>query len=452
MNNLKIFFFIFILLIASCSIGPEYTMTKMPMLPTKFSIGNSKKTTNIDTLKWWESFKDDYLNKLVQIALKQNLTILQAKERINIAKENILSVQNEILPSLQTSISHNIMPKLETNSVGKLSSNWKIDPFGQKKHTESSKANFDGIYAQSDIAKLTIISKLISSYINARHLKERIYITNQILDLHKKNLELNRLKFSKGAISKLSLMKIEAEIKSAESEIYPLEKEFRVNVHNISTLLGYPATEFLYDIQRQPNSFQINLYIPVNIGIPADLIRNRPDIRYQEKKLTDYIAKIGIAKSDLYPSISLNGSISLSRDSRFPGNNTTWSFGPTIYMPIFDQKKTRSNIRKAEYLAQEQYISWKETVLNAIKEVENALSSVDEDKKNVIKNQDILELYEKSTSLSMINYIHGKYSLHDILEIQHNTEKAKIDLSIAKKQLAKDYVDLYVAIGSGYNL
>ncbi|XCD90640.1 efflux transporter outer membrane subunit [Candidatus Liberibacter asiaticus] len=451
MNILRAIFSLFIVLLAGCTVGPEYTKPHMPLLPTQFSIGNSKNLINIDTLKWWESFNDTSLNKLVKIALQQNLTILQATERINAAKENILSVRADLFPSSYASISHRFIPNLKTNSTGQLDSDWKIDLFGQRRHIESSLANLDSAYAQVDIAKLNVISKLIPSYIDARHFKERISIAHQILDLYKKNIELSHLKFTQGATSKLSLVKLEAEIKSIESDIPTLEKSFRMNVHNISTLLGYPATEFLHYMQKQSNNFQPNLYIPINIGIPADLIRNRPDIRYQEKKLADSVAKIGIAKSDLYPSLSLNGSIALTHDNSFPGYNTHWSFGPKLYLPIFDKGKIKSNIRRAESSAQEQYITWQETVLNAIKEVENALTSINEDKKIVTKLQHAVELHKKSMSLSMINYRQGRYSLLDILDIERATAKVEVDLSIAKRKLAKSYVDLYIAIGSGYN-
>lgn len=120
----------------------------------------------------------------------------------------------------------------------------------------------------------------------------------------------------------------------------------------------------------------------INIGIPADLIRNRPDIRYREKNIADSIAKIGIAKADLYPAISLNGFISLAHDNISPGYHSGWSFGPKLYVPIFDGQKIRSNIRRAESFAHEQYIiAWQETVLNAVKEVEDALISINQDKK-----------------------------------------------------------------------
>ncbi|CAL9917982.1 hypothetical protein LSO9J_40068 [Candidatus Liberibacter solanacearum] len=194
----------------------------------------------------------------------------------------------------------------------------------------------------------------------------------------------------------------------------------------------------------------------INIGIPADLIRNRPDIRYREKNIADSIAKIGIAKADLYPAISLNGFISLAHDNISPGYHSGWSFGPKLYVPIFDGQKIRSNIRRAESFAHEQYIAWQETVLNAVKEnavkeVEDALISINQDKKVVTALQNIVELYKQAMSLSAISYRQGKYSLIDLLDIQKTTAKAEVNLSITKRQLAKSYVDLYVAIGSGYN-
>ncbi|CAL9917969.1 hypothetical protein LSO9J_40066 [Candidatus Liberibacter solanacearum] len=142
MNILKINFSILVVLLAGCAVGPEYTKPQMPRLPTQFSIGKSNSPINVDTLKWWESFNDTCLNKLVNIALQQNLTILQATERINSAKENILAVKANLFPSLQTSVSNQIMPKLDTNSTGRLHSDWKIDLFGQKRRMEQCSSKF----------------------------------------------------------------------------------------------------------------------------------------------------------------------------------------------------------------------------------------------------------------------------------------------------------------------
>ncbi|WP_244443915.1 TolC family protein, partial [Candidatus Liberibacter solanacearum] len=128
----------------------------------------------------------------------------------------------------------------------------------------------------------------------------------------------------------------------------------------------------------------------------------------REKNIADSIAKIGIAKADLYPAISLNGFISLAHDNISPGYHSDWSFGPKLYVPIFDGQKIRSNIRRAESFAHEQYIAWQETVLNAVKEVEDALISINQDKKVVTALQNIVELYKQAMSLSAISYHQGK--------------------------------------------
>ncbi|MBL0849424.1 MAG: efflux transporter outer membrane subunit [Candidatus Liberibacter ctenarytainae] len=451
---LRINFSILAILLSGCAaIGPEYIQPKMPQLPRHFSIGKSDRKITIDTFKWWESFNDKLLNKLVSIAFKQNLSICQATERINAARENIIATKGNLVPSLHTSISSAIMPESHKNSIAKSDCNWTLGLFGQNHRAiESALAQFDGVYAESDMAKMTMVSELIPAYIDARYFQERMYIAHKILSLYKKTLDLTEIKFSEGVISKLDLMKLQAEIHSIESEIPNLEKGFRISVHNISTILGHPPTALLTLMQKQPNSFRPNLYMNIHIGIPADLIRNRPDIRYHEKKLADCVAKIGIAKADLYPSISLSGSIALTHNNRLsPTYNHNWSFGPTLYFPIFNGGKIKANIRIAETRAREQYIAWQKTVLHAIKEVENALISINEDKKIVSSLRNQVESYQKTLSFVMIGYQEGMTPLSNVLDIERTIAQADFNLTIAQQQLVKSYVNLYIAVGSGYN-
>ncbi len=188
-------------------------------------------------------------------------------------------------------------------------------------------------------------------------------------------------------------------------------------------------------------------------GIPADLIRNRPDIRVAERNLAAAVANIGVAQSQLYPTIALSGAISPSWVNPAGGKGgglTTWSFGPTLTLPIFDGGRLRANVDIARSDAKTQYLAWKQTVLHAVEEVANALAAVRRDAQTVEALRANVKTTQESLELSTASYKDGASSLLDVLDAQRNVSLADASLAAAIQQMAKDYVSLNVAIGGGY--
>ncbi|AGA64980.1 RND efflux system, outer membrane lipoprotein CmeC [Liberibacter crescens BT-1] len=445
-------------ILSSCTVGPNHKVPEIT-LPEKFSEGEIRSLGNISTLPWWTAFNDDHINQLVKVVLNQNLTLLQAMERITAAKESVTASESGSFPTLVTSSSNTL-----SNSTGennKLIRNtasagfnvsWLIDLFGQyRRAKESSLANLDATYASADVVRLSIISNLLSSYIDARYYQERLSIAYENLASRKQTLELTRFKLNAGAASKLDVVQAEALVNTTLSAIPDLEKNFRISVNNIALLIAQPSDKILAYMKKKRQ--QPIAFIKTNVGIPADLIRNRPDIRQAERKLASYVAKIGVAQSQLYPSLSLNGSIFFSNISTRQASSdlSPWSLGPSIKLPIFDGRYLQSNLKIAESAAREQYLVWKTTVLNAIKEVEDTLVSVHRDRKTLSARRAQVNSYKEALSLSTASYRDGIASLLDVLDAQRSVASAQVDFSTSAQQLAKDYVNLNIAIGGGYS-
>ncbi len=190
----------------------------------------------------------------------------------------------------------------------------------------------------------------------------------------------------------------------------------------------------------------------ITSGIPADLIRNRPDIRVAERDLAAATANIGVAQAQLYPSISLSGSISPSYINQrgIHGGLTPWSFGPTLNLPIFDGGRLRANVKSAQSDAATAYLNWKSTVLTAVEQVENALSAVRRDAQTVAALQAQVKTTQETLELSTASYKDGASSLLDVLDAQRQVSLAQASLAASVQQMAKDYVSLNIAIGGGF--
>ncbi|MFU0507843.1 efflux transporter outer membrane subunit [Pseudaminobacter sp. NGMCC 1.201702] len=450
-----------LLFLAGCVTGPDHEAPQTA-LPGKFGEGSTASNGDVALAAWWNAFGDARLDRYVASGLEQNLTVQQAIERINQAQADVIIAGAGSLPSLIASASNttrqqkgslfNADQPVQNDSSGGLRVSWLIDLFGQyRRAKESASASLDAAYASVDIQRLAFISQVISAYIDLRYYQERIEIARQNLKSRRATLALTKQQLAAGATSRLDVTQAEGLIQVTLAEIPELETNFRRAAHRIATLLGLPASSLVRELQegaRQPVARAI-----ARSGIPADLLRNRPDIRAAERLLAASVAKIGVAESQLYPSVQLSGSISPSYiylNSGPNGSLNVWSFGPTLVLPILDGGRLRANVANANSAAREQYLEWKEAVLVAVEEVENALAAMNRSKQTEATLRKSVEAYKDALSIATTNYRNGVSTLLEVLDAQRSVADAQANLARAVQQTALSYVSLNVAVGGEY--
>lgn len=450
-----------LLLLAGCVSGPDHAPPEMP-LPAKFGEGGTRSNGDVATAQWWTAYRDKQLDSLVARGLDQNLDVLQSLERINEASANVTVAGAGGLPSLDLGASHAVAGEMgskrteigATNTTGgEASFSWLLDFFGQyRRAKEGARASLDAAYASADDSKLSFLKDVVSSYIDARYYQERIALSKANLKSRRETYDLTKSQLKAGAASRLDVVQAEGLVHSTQAEIPDLETSFRTSAHHIATLLGLPASSLMAELQN--GAAQPVYRGDIRAGIPADLVRNRPDIRKAERELAKAVADIGVAEAKLYPSISLSGSISPSwvkSAGASGGGLTSWSFGPTLSLPIFDGGSLRANVDISNSDAKTQYLAWKSAVLNAVEEVENALSAVRRDAQTVEALRRQVKTAQDSLELSTTSYKDGASSLLDVLDAQRSVSDAQASLAAAVQQVAKDYVDLNVAVGAGFS-
>ncbi len=448
------------LLLSGCVVGPDHEAPNMD-LPQKFSEGSNISNGDVSTKPWWPAFNDPRLTAYVDQGLSQNLSVLQAIERINAAEAAVMSAGSGSLPSLagsasdtlsgQTGEYRTVKGATNTASAG-LSASWLLDLFGQyRRAKESAAASLDAAYATVDVARLTYLSNIVNAYIDARYYQERLALARKNLASRRETLELTKLQLEAGAASRLDVVQSEGLVNTTLAEIPGYEKGFRVSAHAIATMLGLPAESLVAELQkggRQPMA-----RFSVNAGVPADLIRNRPDIRKAERELAAAVAQVGVAQAAFYPSLTLSGSITPSlRDMAGSpaGWVGTWGFGPSLNLPIFTGGKLTANLTTAESNARNAYLSWKQTVLTAVQDVANALTAIKRDAQTVSALRKTVSSYEEALKLATSSYRDGASSLLDVLDAQRQVSTAQASLAQAIQTVAKDFVALNVAMGGGY--
>jgi multidrug efflux system outer membrane protein len=449
-----------LLLLAGCVSGPDHKPPEMP-LPAKFSEGGTKINGDVSSTQWWTAFGDSKLNSLAQQGLAQNLNVMQSLERINQAQAEVISAGAGGLPSLTASGGHTVSgqkgslrtdPETRNTTGGDLTASWLLDLWGQyRRAREGAQASLDAAYSNVDVARLAFLQDLVNSYVNVRYYQARIAIAQANLKSRRETLELTKFQLEAGAASRLDVVQAEGLVNSTLSEIPGLEISYRVAVHHIATLLNVPSATIIAQLQGGGKGQPV-FRGRVSSGVPADLIRNRPDIRVAERNLAAATAQIGVAEAQLFPTITLGGSISPSyiHTKSAHGGLTSWSFGPSLTLPIFDGGALRANVKSAESASREQYIVWKQTVVNGVQDVENALSAVSRDAQTVSATRAQVKSYQEALQLSTASYKDGASSLLDVLDAQRSVTDAQESLATAIQQSAIDYVSLNIAIGAGY--
>ncbi|GMB80196.1 efflux transporter outer membrane subunit [Shinella zoogloeoides] len=453
MNFTRTLFPLSMLLLSGCVVGPDYQKPDAA-LPAKFTESKAASAENVTLNPWWESFRDKRLNDLVHQGLGENLSVMTALERIEAAQANVIIAGAGGLPDLGVGANataqggHNSVSK-KTLSAG-ADSSWLLDFFGQyRRAKEAANASLDAAYDDVNVARLAYLSDLASSYVNARYYQEALALNRKNLESRRETLKLTNEIKEAGAASSLDVLQAEGLVNQTLADLPALETGFLQSANHIATLLGVPAGTITGSLTK--GSAQPMPRYKTRTGVPADLIRNRPDIRAAERRLQAATAQIGVNEANLYPSIQLSGSINASRVFTNPGvtNGTLWSFGPSLSLPIFNGGELKARVKVARSEAEQQYLAWKSTVLNAVEEVENAQSALIRDGQTVAALRKVVQSYEQTLNLARESYRGGASTILDVLDAERNVASARLSLASAIRQLARDYVALNVAIGGG---
>lgn len=330
------------LLISGCTVGPDYSEPTI-ILGQTYAEGGPSALGDVAAAPWWHTFRDPLLDQYVQDGLKQNIDILEAFERILQAEADVVSAASDQLPDLalssevQRSKDESNGPDPQTSFSSTIQVSWLLDLFGRyRRSKEQAIAELGGAYADADTARLTLLANIASAYIDARYYQARRRITETNLRSRVATLNLTRTNFAAGGASRLDVAQAEGLVASTKADLPGTEISFRSSVNTIATLLAVPNAE----VQKQMTGYRAQPVPQTQArpGVPADLIRNRPDIRSAERAYASKVAAIGVAQLQFYPSISLSGSLNpaVSRVAGSSGSLVSWSFGPSLDLPIFD--------------------------------------------------------------------------------------------------------------------
>jgi len=434
--------------LAGCTtMGPAYNAPSISPVATYGAAAGGAKTVTAQ-VQWWRGFNDTTLNRLVETGLAQNLTVAQAVERVVAARESAVSAGLNNLPSgttlAQGTLSGTSAGDVQSSSSANVSLSWEIDLFGGlAKRREAAGASLDAAIEEANGARLALIGEIARNYVQARGYQDRLHIARTTLEGQNRTLSVTRQQNEAGLTSNLDLAQLQGDVSTTAASIPSLEILLSASVHRLGVLLG-----------QEPKSlqglFSDGSQIPriaasVSPGVPAELMRDRPDIRQAERLLAAATADIGVAEADLYPSLSLAGNLSVASAS-------VWSLGPSLSLPIFNRGQLKQTVLIEKSQARQAYLSYKQTVLEAVEEVENALVGLSrqQTRRNQLANSYLS--YSQATQLAEERYSVGDTTLLTLLTAQRSLYSARDALAQSTVDVGLQYIALSLALGGGWDI
>lgn len=430
----------------SCtSVGPVYDVPNAS-LSNKFVEGSSQSIADVALSSWWQDLNDRQLNQLVERGLSQNIDIQTALERVVAARAVLGTTGGAALTSggFDGSIIRQGGDETSTDTVKTATgtASFILDIFGrQRRAREQAKAQLQASQFDVGTARLSFFTSLVGYYIDARYNQEALELTRQTISSLQKTLGIVQAQRAVGAAGRLEVANAEALLEEEQTDLPALETSFFAAVYGIAALLDEPAEPLYLSLQKgapQPLPKRNS-----GDGIPADLLRNRPDINSAERDLAAATAAIGMAEADLYPSITLDGSISVASTS-------TWSFGPTLVLPVLNQRALRATRDQRISLARQAELSWRDAVNTAVQEVQTAQTKYLRARRTVEAGRRAAEAYDRVLEISRETYEAGVTDLSDLLDAERNSASSRLTLATATQTLTTAWLTLQIASGKGW--
>ena len=452
-----------LILCSGCAVGPNYKRPAVSVPGTYRGLTPEEaaktQSASIGDQKWWDIFQDEQLRSLIRTALQQNYDVRIAASRVLAARAQLGIVRSDQFPNVAAGAAIGdtrtarsaFLPAFE-RSTGQVdvSAVWELDFWGKyRRATEAARANLlASEWARQEVLA-TLVANMSRAYFQLRALDRELEISKRTLTSRQESLRLTRILADRGSTSMLDVRQAEQLVFTAAAEIPALEQEIEQQENLISILLGKnPA-----DVARGQKLTEQAQPPEVPAGLTSSLLERRPDIREAEQQLVAANAQIGVARAAYFPQISLSGSggfQSAALTSLFSGPAGTWNFGASLTQPIFTAGRIRSNIRFAQAQQQTALLFYQQTIQGAFRGVSDALIAYRKSREFRAQEELLFQSAQDSARLSHMRYTGGVTGYLEVLTNETNAFSAELGLVQAQLNELLALVQLYEALGGGW--
>jgi outer membrane protein, multidrug efflux system len=450
--------------LAGCTVGPNY---KRPEVIVPADWRNSpERGDSLGDLGWWELFKDPTLHELISTAVGANRDLQVAVARVLEARARLGITRAAQFPEINAGASYEYARPFSQNGpvvqgsgrdpfTGDVSRAgvdlaFELDLWGRlRRATEAARAELLASEENRRVVLMTLVSDVARTYFDLLELDRELEISRRTLQTRQESLQLERRRFEQGLSTQLDVDRADAEAAVAAATVPDLERRIAQNENALSVLLGRNpgpiARGTPLDGQRLPPE--------VPAGLPSALLERRPDIRQAEQTLVAANARVGVAKAEYFPQISLTGIFgveSVSLSDLFTGPSRFWSVGPTMTVPIFTAGRIRSTVKGFEARQQQTALQYLQTIQQAFREVEDALVFHRKAREVRTERERRVAANRRALSLVTLRYERGLSTQLEVLDLQRELFSAELELASATRDQLTAVVQLYRALGGGW--
>src|SRR5882762_3333728 len=453
---------------ASCTLGPNY-QRPMVAIPPAFrdtTAAAQAGPASLADVRWFDLFKDDALTQLVRTALAQNFDLQIAAERVLQARDRFRIVRADRFPVVAGSAATSknrvseagprplptaVGPDVADFQIG-FGVAWELDVWGRlRRLNEAARAQYLATEDARRAVVTTLVADVTDAYFVLQTLDRQLVIAQRTREVAVDGLRLTQLRREGGVATALDTRQAEQLLFTATAQIASLERQIAQTEDALSLLLGRAPG----DVMRTAgfiNTFNARPAVPV--GLPSALLERRPDIRQAEQALVAANAQIGVARAEYFPRIALTGLLGL--DSRelsdlLTAPARTASIGAFAAAPLFNAGRTRAGVRLSESVARELVVTYERSIYNALREISDALAGYRKTGEQRAQQEQLVAALRDTTRLSTDRYQGGLDSYLQVLDAQRSLFRSQLDLVALQRQELTSIVELYRALGGGWN-
>ena len=460
--------------LVGCAVSPDYH-PPAPDVPARWSEApQSSQAAGLADSPWWRTLGDPVLDSLVERALRANLDLQLAEARVREARARRGTAAASQWPSLdaRASVARErdsqnapnpvlVQPDGQVEPPGQsenlfqagFDARWELDLFGGRRRAiEAAQSDLEAVAYDRDAVLLTLLAEVSRNYIELRGAQEQARIARESLAAQQDMLTLVRARYAGGMGTDLDVARAEAQVQQTASQLPALDTSYKKAVHRLGILLGQPPGALAGELGADRPAPIISIQPP--LGLPSDLLRQRPDIRSAERRLAAASARLGVATTDLYPKFSLLGAVGLASVAAgdfFNGASTLWSIGPAMTWPIFQGGRIVATIKVRDAQQQEALIEYRRAILSGIEDVENAVAAYQHEQAQRTMVIKAVASEQRAVGYARQRYRGGLTDFRDVLDAQRSLYFSQSELARHETAVSLDLVALYKALGGGWN-
>ena len=421
---------------------------------------------------WWTVFQDPVLDDLVKTAYQKNLSLREAGLRVLETRAQRAIAAGNLLPQSQSIDGSYTREQISTvqqpyllpipglfsrsfdawSLGGNLS--WELDIWGRfRRAVETADANLEASVHDYDGILVSLIAEVVTAYVDMRTFEQRLEYARQNVRIQEGSLELAQAKFEEGKTGAIGVHLSRSTLEATKASIRSLEIGRRQANNRLCTLLGIPPLD-LRDVIGEDSGIP-ETPAEVVVGIPADLLRRRPDVRAAERQVAAQSAQIGIAESELYPSIAITGKISVSAEEfsdLFAPLSQGGGIGPSFEWNVLNYGRILNNVRVQEVRFQQLVVSYQNTVLKANQEVEDALVAFLQNQERVDSLVETARETQRALDLELTRFEEGETDFTGVFVLQGDLAQKQDQLGKAKGEVVTSLINVYKALGGGWQI